>query len=104
MYTKHQHLQERGTDEKDWSVFFYDPSLAATILFSILYVIPFVHHIYISYNSHKKSSGKYFRYSYSVPIIIAALIEITAYGQRAASTQSTDAFLAWRYIFSIDLL
>ncbi|KAL6232439.1 hypothetical protein BDW75DRAFT_19661 [Aspergillus navahoensis] len=83
-------LQKRDTDEEDWSVFFYDPSLAATVLFSILYIIPFVYHIYISCTSHKKTSGKYFRYSYSAPIIIAAFIEITAYGQRAGSTQSTQ--------------
>ncbi|CBF87495.1 RTA1 domain-containing protein, partial [Aspergillus nidulans FGSC A4] len=90
MYIKQQLFQKRETDEEDWSVFFYNPSLAATVLFSILYVIPFIYHIYISYSAQKKTSNKYFRYSYSVPIIIAAFLEIIAYGQRAASTQSTQ--------------
>ncbi|KAL3433360.1 RTA1 like protein-domain-containing protein [Aspergillus tetrazonus] len=90
MYIKQQLFQKRETDEEDWSVFFYNPSLAATVLFSILYVIPFIYHIYISYRAQKKTSNKYFRYSYSVPIIIAAFLEIIAYGQRAASTQSTQ--------------
>ncbi|KAL4994403.1 RTA1 like protein-domain-containing protein [Aspergillus recurvatus] len=90
MYIRHQPLQKRDTDEEDWSVFFYNPSLAATVLFSTLYIIPFIYHTYVSYIAHKKTSGKYFRYSYSSAIIVAALIEITAYGQRAASTQSTQ--------------
>ncbi|KAL4738079.1 RTA1 like protein-domain-containing protein [Aspergillus similis] len=90
MYIKHQTFRKRDTDEEDWSVFFYNPSLAATVLFSILYIIPFIYHIYISYSAHKKTSTKYFRYSYSAPIIIAVFIEITGYGQRAASTQSTQ--------------
>ncbi|KAL4812095.1 RTA1 like protein-domain-containing protein [Aspergillus spinulosporus] len=90
MFIKQQLFQKRDTDEEGWSVFFYNPSLAATVLFSILYVIPFIYHIYISYNAQKKTSNKYFRYSYSIPIIIAAFIEIIAYGQRAASTQSTQ--------------
>ncbi|KAL4987773.1 RTA1 like protein-domain-containing protein [Aspergillus falconensis] len=90
MYIKRQLPQKRDTDDEDWSIFFYNPSLAASVLFSILYMIPLVYHTYISYIAHKKTSGKYFRYSYSAPIIIAAVIEINGYAERAASTQSTQ--------------
>ncbi|KAI9374202.1 RTA1 like protein-domain-containing protein [Aspergillus egyptiacus] len=75
-------------EEDDWSVFFYDPSLPTAIIFAILYIIPFCYHLYISYIAYR--NGKYFRYSYSVPLLIAALVEINGYGQRAGSTQAVQ--------------
>ncbi|KAL2833696.1 RTA1 like protein-domain-containing protein [Aspergillus cavernicola] len=85
---KRQDTTETIPDEDDWSVFFYDASLPAAIVFAALYIIPFCYHSYISYVAYR--NGKYFRCSYSVPLLIAALVEIIGYGQRAASTQSVQ--------------
>ncbi|KAL4904210.1 hypothetical protein BDW74DRAFT_179299 [Aspergillus multicolor] len=93
MYIKHDIHAKRAVDteeDDDWSLFFFTPFLAASILFAALYLVPLLYHLYISWTAHKTSSGKYFRYSFSAPIIIAALIEIIAYAQRSASTQSTQ--------------
>ncbi|RDW84025.1 RTA1 domain-containing protein [Aspergillus mulundensis] len=92
MYIKNPDLTKRDTDsdDEDWSLFFFTPSLAAAILFAVLYLIPLIYHSYISCVAYKKTSNKYFRYSFSAPIIIATLIEINGYAQRSASTQSVQ--------------
>jgi ABC-type sugar transport system permease subunit len=76
------------SQEEDWSVFFYIPSLPAAIVFAALYIIPFAYHLYISFVAYRH--GKYFCYSYSVPLLLAAIVEIHSYSQRVASTQSVQ--------------
>ncbi|KAL4868976.1 hypothetical protein BDV12DRAFT_185539 [Aspergillus spectabilis] len=80
-------MQKRESEE-DWSVFFYNPSLPAAIVFAALYILPFIYHLLISYTAYK--NHKYFRYSYSLPLLIATLVEINGYGQRAGSTQAVQ--------------
>ncbi|KAL3461789.1 RTA1 like protein-domain-containing protein [Aspergillus heterothallicus] len=90
MYIDPSKLQKRAPpepeDPDDWSVYFYEPSLAAAVVFAATYLIPFVYHLQISYVAYR--NNKYFRFSYSVPLLIAALAEVNGYGQRAGSTQS----------------
>ncbi|KUL89241.1 hypothetical protein ZTR_03691 [Talaromyces verruculosus] len=71
------------------SIYFYDPSLAASILFTILYMLPFGYHLYMSVLA-PYLSGRYNRVGYFVPIMIGAAIEIAAYAIRAASVKSPD--------------
>ncbi|GAM42019.1 RTA1 domain protein [Talaromyces pinophilus] len=71
------------------SIYFYDPSLAASILFTILYMLPFGYHLYMSVLA-RYFSGRYNRVGYFVPIMIGAGIEIVAYATRAASVKSPD--------------
>ncbi|KAF3385883.1 hypothetical protein DPV78_012447 [Talaromyces pinophilus] len=71
------------------SIYFYDPSLAASILFTILYMLPFGYHLYMSVLG-RYFSGRYNRVGYFVPIMIGAGIEIVAYATRAASVKSPD--------------
>ncbi|KAL2783596.1 RTA1 like protein-domain-containing protein [Aspergillus keveii] len=73
-------------DPDDWSLYFYDPSLAAAVVFAAVYLVTFFYHLYISYHAYR--NDKYFRFSYSVPLLIAALAEVNGYGQRAGSTQA----------------
>jgi hypothetical protein len=73
-------------DPDDWSLYFYDPSLAAAVVFAAVYLLTFFYHLYISYHAYR--NDKYFRFSYSVPLLIAALAEVNGYGQRAGSTQA----------------
>ncbi|BCS25544.1 RTA1 domain-containing protein [Aspergillus puulaauensis] len=80
--------RETADDDDDWSVFFYNPSLPAAILFAGLYLIPLVYHLYVSYIAYRR--GRYFRYSYTLPLLIAAAVEVIGYGQRAASTQNVQ--------------
>lgn len=80
--------RETADDDDDWSVFFYNPSLPAAILFAVLYLVPLVYHLYVSYIAYR--SGRYFRYSYTLPLLIAAAVEVIGYGQRAASTQNVQ--------------
>lgn len=89
MHARKLYFQKRETDDDtDWSVFFYTPSLAASILFAVLYLIPFIYHLYVSYVAYR--AGRYFRHSYTLPLLIAALVEVNGYSQRAASTQNVQ--------------
>ncbi|KAL2863139.1 RTA1 domain-containing protein [Aspergillus lucknowensis] len=90
MYIDWSQIQKRETvpEEDDWSVFFYDASLPAAAAFSAIYLIPFIYHLYISYVAYK--TGQYFRFSFSVPILVGALLETIGYGQRSSSTQNVQ--------------
>ncbi|KAF7586420.1 hypothetical protein BBP40_008927 [Aspergillus hancockii] len=70
------------------SIYFYDPSPAAAILFTILYVIPFAYHFYMSLVA--PYTGRYHRIGYFIPIVIGAATEVAAYAVRAASVKQTD--------------
>ncbi|KAL2825125.1 RTA1 like protein-domain-containing protein [Aspergillus pseudoustus] len=89
MYIDLSNLHKRAApepeDPDDWSLYFYNPSLAAAVVFAAAYLIPFFYHLYISYVAYR--NDKYFRFSYSVPLLIAAVAEVNGYGQRAGSTQ-----------------
>ncbi|RAQ49771.1 RTA1 domain protein [Aspergillus flavus] len=70
------------------SIYFYNPSLAASILFTILYTIPLLYHTYLSliapYTGHQK------KVPYFIPIAIGAATEVAAYAIRAASVHQQD--------------
>ncbi|KAB8272989.1 hypothetical protein BDV30DRAFT_249175 [Aspergillus minisclerotigenes] len=70
------------------SIYFYNPSLAASILFTILYTLPLLYHTYLSliapYTGHQK------RVPYFIPIAIGAATEVAAYAIRAASVHQQD--------------
>lgn len=70
------------------SIYFYDPSLAASILFTILYMLPFGYHFYMSVIA--PYSGRHNHVGCFVPIVIGAAIEIAAYAIRAASVKKPD--------------
>ncbi|KAK6811982.1 hypothetical protein RU639_012296 [Aspergillus parasiticus] len=70
------------------SIYFYNPSLAASILFTILYTFPLFYHTYLSliapYTGHQK------KVPYFIPIAIGAATEVAAYAIRAASVHQQD--------------
>lgn len=67
------------------SIYFYNPSLAASILFTILYFFPFLYHLYMTILAPR--AGKYNRFGYFIPILIGALLEVAGYATRSASVQ-----------------
>jgi hypothetical protein len=70
------------------SIYFYDPSLATSIIFTILYMLPFGYHFYMS--AVAPYSGRYNHVGYFVPIVIGAAIEVGAYAIRAVSVMKPD--------------
>ncbi|KAB8233419.1 RTA1 like protein-domain-containing protein [Aspergillus alliaceus] len=70
------------------SIYFYDPSLAASILFTVLYVLPFAYHLYMS--TIAPYTGKYHRIGYFIPMVVGAATEVGAYAVRAASVKKQD--------------
>lgn len=67
------------------SIYFYNPSLAAAILFAILYLFPLITHCYMLVIPPYR--GKYQRIGYYILILIGTCWETAAYCVRAASTQ-----------------
>ncbi|OQE30493.1 hypothetical protein PENFLA_c003G07615 [Penicillium flavigenum] len=70
------------------SIYFYDPSLTASIIFTILYLLSFVYHLYLS--AIAPCTRKFSRTGYFIPIMVAAAIEVGAYAIRAASVKKPD--------------
>ncbi|KAF3398150.1 Protein RTA1 [Penicillium rolfsii] len=70
------------------SIYFYDPSLAACIIFTILYLLPFIYHFHLSVIAPWKRKSS--RAGYFVPVMIGAAIEVVAYAIRAASVKKPD--------------
>ncbi|KAE8419467.1 putative RTA1 domain protein [Aspergillus pseudocaelatus] len=70
------------------SIYFYNPSLAASILFTILYTLPLTYHAYLSFIA--PYTGHYHKVSYFIPIAIGAATEVAAYAIRAASVKQQD--------------
>ncbi|KAB8265702.1 RTA1 like protein-domain-containing protein [Aspergillus pseudonomiae] len=70
------------------SIYFYNPSLAASILFTILYTLPLLYHTYLSLIA--PYTGRHPQTSYFIPIAIGAATEVAAYAIRAASVKQPD--------------
>lgn len=70
------------------SIYFYDPSLAASIIFTILYLLAFIYHLHMSVIA--PCTGKFSRTGYFVPVMIGAAIEVGAYAIRAGSVKKPD--------------
>ena len=70
------------------SIYFYNPSLAASILFTILYTLPLTYHTYLSLIA--PYTGQHHKVSYFIPIAIGAATEVAAYAIRAASVKQQD--------------
>lgn len=77
------------------SIYFYNPSLAASILFTLLYIFPFFYHFYLTVIAARQSgtgaSTKYRKTGYFVPLLIGAGFEIAGYALRCASVEQTDS-------------
>ena len=70
------------------SIYFYDPSLTASIIFTILYLLSFIYHLYLSVIA--PFTGKFSRAGYFIPVTIGAAVEVGAYALRAASVKKPD--------------
>nr|KMM67370.1 hypothetical protein CPAG_03704 [Coccidioides posadasii RMSCC 3488] len=67
------------------SIYFYDPSLPASILFTILYAFPAAFLFYTTIIGPR--TGKYGHAGYFVPLCIGAAMEVAAYADRCASVK-----------------
>ncbi|EEP79209.1 predicted protein [Uncinocarpus reesii 1704] len=67
------------------NIYFYDPSLPASILFTILYFFPAVFLFYTVIIGPR--TGKYGHAGYFIPLCIGAAMEVLAYAIRCASVE-----------------
>lgn len=70
------------------SIYFYNPSLAASILFTILYFGPSVYHLYALIFAPLQ--GKFQRSGHFTPLLVGAFLEVFGYGIRCASLKQPD--------------
>ncbi|KAL2223147.1 RTA1 like protein-domain-containing protein [Thermoascus aurantiacus ATCC 26904] len=76
-----------ASDSED-SIYFYDPSLPASILFTALYALPFLYQLYMTVIA--PCIGKYNYTGYFIPILIGAGLEIAGYAVRCGSVEKPD--------------
>jgi hypothetical protein len=67
------------------SIYFYSPSLPASILFTVFYFFPFLYHLYMTVIA--PWLGKVRRVGHFIPLLIGALLEVAGYGIRCASVK-----------------
>ncbi|PKX89276.1 putative RTA1 domain protein [Aspergillus novofumigatus IBT 16806] len=70
--------------DKD-SIYFYNPSLAASVLFAIIYIIPLIYQSYMTFIFPRKARTP--RTNYFIPTVIGAALEVAGYATRCASVQ-----------------
>ncbi|EAW16826.1 RTA1 domain-containing protein [Aspergillus fischeri NRRL 181] len=73
------------TSDKDDSIYFYNPSLGASILFTIIYIIPLIYQSYVTFIFLRKAQTP--RTNYFIPTVIGAALEVAGYAIRCASVQ-----------------
>lgn len=70
------------------SIYFYEPSTAGAIAFSVLYLIHIVYHFYLSiYIPHIRKSVAN-KHKYTIPLFIAAVLSTFGFSVRIASVSS----------------
>ncbi|RLL97347.1 hypothetical protein CFD26_107063 [Aspergillus turcosus] len=67
------------------SIYFYNPSLGASILFTIIYIIPLIYQSYMTFIFPRKSQTPH--PNYFIPAVICAALEVAGYAVRCASVQ-----------------
>ncbi|KAJ5734627.1 hypothetical protein N7533_013030 [Penicillium manginii] len=70
------------------SIYSYKPSLAASILFTVLYFGPSIYHLYALILAPLQ--GKFQRSGHFTPLLIGAFLEVFGYGIRCASLKQPD--------------
>lgn len=73
---------------EDLSIYFYDPSLGAAILFTVLYTPPFLWHLWCVAVAPRTRG--YARTLYYIPMVIGAAFEVIGYAVRCGSTRSPN--------------
>lgn len=71
--------------DPETSIYFFKPSLPAAILFTILYIFPFLYHLYLTVIAPRR--GKQERAGYFIPLLIGTGLEIAGYAVRCASVE-----------------
>lgn len=74
---------------QDDSVYFYHPSLAASILFTIVYFFPFAYHFHMSIIA--PFLGKYNHAGHFIPFLVGCFLEVAGYAVRSASVKDPES-------------
>ncbi|RHZ66743.1 RTA1 domain-containing protein [Aspergillus thermomutatus] len=74
--------------DKGNKIYFYDPSLGASILFTIIYIIPLIYQSYMTFILPRKAQSP--RTNYFIPAVIGAALEVAGYALRCASIRKPE--------------
>ncbi|CAG8114559.1 unnamed protein product [Penicillium salamii] len=76
-------------DSEEFSIYFYDPSLPAAVIFTVLYFFTSLYHLYMTVlfprRGHRKRAG------YFIPLLIGAILEVAGYAIRCASLKDVSS-------------
>lgn len=73
----------------NYGIYFFKLSLAASVLFTVLYFVPSIYHFYILVLAPYQ--GKFQRISHFTPLVIGTFLEVVGYALRCASLKEPDS-------------
>ena len=77
-----------ATDNDDLNLYFYGPSTAAAVIFTILYFSLALYHFYLCFIYSRKQP---LRHKYTIPLFVAGVVSTAGYAIRIASIKSLDS-------------
>ncbi|KAK5052038.1 hypothetical protein LTR84_002842 [Exophiala bonariae] len=77
-----------ATDTEDLNLYFYNPSTALAVVFSVLYFLLTLYHFHISILYARKQPIKH---RYTIPLFVAALISTAGWSVRIASIKNKSS-------------
>ena len=76
-------------ESEEFSIYFYNPSLAASAVFTILYFLTSLFHLYMTVIFPRP--GRHHRARHFIPLLIGAFLEVAGYAIRCGSIQDTSS-------------
>lgn len=77
------------------SIYFYNPSVPATVLFTVLYVLPTIALAYLTCFRHRSW--------YLLALPIGALLEVGGYAARTYSVKNVDNVVSFSNTYNCDI-
>ncbi|OCT49005.1 putative RTA1 domain protein [Cladophialophora carrionii] len=82
---------DSSSDDLDLNLYFYSPSTAAAVVFSVLYATLALWHGYINFISTRRHAAGGQKHKYTIPLFVACVISTAGWAVRIASIDNVSS-------------
>ncbi|ETI26129.1 hypothetical protein G647_02906 [Cladophialophora carrionii CBS 160.54] len=82
---------DSSSDDLDLNLYFYSPSTAAAVVFSVLYATLALWHGYINFISTRRHAAGGQKHKYTIPLFVACVISTAGWAVRIASINNVSS-------------